>query len=250
MKNICTLAVLMFIGVIFTGCSSNPSMKQIAEDNAKASQVREQAAQDRRDQDQKRMESSLSKIPSWALEPPHPDSSGIYAIGMGDSDVLSVSLKKAMLNAEFGLAKLYGQELSGSERSYVKDDGGRTSGAQYTELIDKLVAQVPVVGFEVVRQDIKVIDGKYNAFVLVKLPYDQFNAVIKQQSSKVKDATVADEFKELERRVEKRQRERADQASTSVKPVVAPSNAGAPLDKGTASVATATASASATDSAE
>ncbi len=213
MKALFNILAVMTIGALVAGCSTQPTMKQLAEDSANASEVRVKAEQERRAQEQKRLEDTLGQVPAWSLEPPHPDSTGIYAVGMGASDTLRVSMHKAMLDAEFGLAKNYNQELSGSERNITQDNNSQTTTAQYAELIDKLVTQVTVVGFEVVHQDVKVIEGKYQTFILLKLPFDQFNSVLKNQASKTDDATVEKQFADLERRLDKRRQQRIDEAN-------------------------------------
>ncbi|KGM38710.1 hypothetical protein JY96_21285 [Aquabacterium sp. NJ1] len=132
-------------------------------------------------------------------------------MGIGKSSDLRTSMRKAMLDGEFGLAKLYNQELSGSERSYNQEQGGALT-QQYTELIDKLVTQVPVVGLETIKQDVKSIGGEFNTFVLVKLPYTEFNRVLQQQKAQAHDAKIAAAFSDLERRVSERQAQRAKEA--------------------------------------
>jgi len=211
-----SFSFLLVLSMALVGCASPPTMEQLAKDSANASQVRAKAEQERREQEQKRMEQSLGQIPSWSLEAPHPDATGVYAVGMGESDTVRVSMHKAMLDAEFGLSKIYKQELSGSERSITQDNNAHTSNVQYTELIDKLVSQVSVVGFEVVHQDIKVIDGKYHSFVLLKLPYDQFNSVLKAQEAKSNDTETEKQFTELERRLDKRRQQRLEEAQKAV----------------------------------
>ena len=114
-----------------------------------------------------------------------------------------------MLDAEFGLAKLYKQELSGSERSYVKENGNRGAESQYSSLVDKLVARVPVVGYEVVKQDVKSIHGQFQSWILLKLPYEQFNKVLQEQKAEAFDKSVKDAFDDLETRVRTRVAERA-----------------------------------------
>lgn len=205
--------LFVFLLAVLAGCSSEPTMKSLAEDSAAAEQVRAEANAERAKQEQVRMETNLAGVPKWFLEVPKPDSTGVYAVGDGESKTLRVAMKKAMLDAEFGLAKVYGQELSGSERSIVQDGGGYSS-KQYTELIDKLVGQVPVVGFETVHQEVKTIDGQYHVYVLLKLPHEQFNTVLQSQAAKAHSANEAEQFKELERRLDKRRQQ-------AVKPIPA-----------------------------
>jgi len=217
MKKTMTLILAGLVGVSLYGCSTSPTMADLTKDSIQASQVRAEANEKAAQKRQEKMENNLSEIPDWFLEVPKPDSSGVYAVGEGESNKVRVAMKKAMLDAEFGLAKVYGQELSGSERSSVQDSNGDAATSQYTALIDKLVNQVSVVGFETVHQEVKTIDGKYHAFVLLKLPYKQFNAVLQNQAAKTNDAKVEAQFKDLERRLDKRRQQRAEEAAETAK---------------------------------
>lgn len=201
------LICVLFVAAFITGCSSAPTMEQSAKDEVRASEIRAKAEEERRAREQKRMEAEIVQVPEWALKPPRPDSAGVYAAGMSESDTMRVALRKAMLEAEFGLAKNFNQELSGSERLYAQDNGGRAGAEQYTVLIDKLVSQVPVVGFEVVHQEVKALDGKYVVYVLVKLPYAQFNRVLQEQRAMATDQTAAAAFDDLERRINRRRQQ-------------------------------------------
>jgi hypothetical protein len=209
--------VLVFIGIAIGGCSSVPTKEQIASDNAKAEAIRLKSEDDTRAHEQKKMEGNISQVPDWALKQAKPDSTGVFAVGMGESDVVRVALHKAVLEAEFGLAKNFNQELSGSERVYVQDNNGKVGNDQYTRLIDNLVSHVPVVGFEIINQEVKVVNGKYNAFVLVKLSYDQFNRVLQEQRKNSESKTIEKAFDDLQSRLDKRRRQRIEDASgTSV----------------------------------
>jgi len=222
MKITIVLGMLITGVLVITGCSSTstkpdvvqsaPVSKSIAEEEAYASNLRQQAEEARVAKQQARMEDTLKLVPDWIIQTPKPDSTGIYASGSGESDKLRVAMKKAMLDAEFGLAKNFNQELSGSERSYLQDNAGTTTTEQYTELVDKLVSQVSVNGFEIVKQEVKPIDGKYNAFVLIKLPYDEFNMVLKEQRAKLhaNDKSIKQAFDDLSKRLENRRKQRAE----------------------------------------
>ena len=93
----------------------------------------------------------------------------------------------------------------------------------YTELVDKLVTQVPVVGFETVKQDVKSISGEFHTFVLLKLPYMEFNRVLTQQRAQAQDAKISAAFADLEKRVMARQEQRA-KAAASTSMVATPEN--------------------------
>lgn len=204
--------VIALVGTL-AACST-PSMEQIAKDQAKAEATRAGARDAQTERQQAKNEAILDQIPKWALQAPVPDATGIFAVGVGKSSDLRTAMRKASLDAEFGLAKNYNQEISGSERSFNQEAGSSTT-TQYTELIDKLVTQVPVVGLETVKQEVKSINGEFHAFVLMKLPYAEFNKVMAQQRSKTQEATVEAAFVALEKRVKARQQERAQDLASS-----------------------------------
>lgn len=205
--------MLPLIAIALSACSS-PSMEQIAKDQAHAESVRSKAHDDQMTRRQLQNEAVLDQVPKWALQAPVPDSSGIYAVGVGKSSDLRTSMRKATLDAEFGLAKTYNQELSGSERSFNQEQGAGLT-QQYTELVDKLVTQVPVVGFETVKQDVKSISGEFHTFVLLKLPYAEFNRVLQQQRAQAQEERISLAFTELEKRVATRQAQRAKEAAAA-----------------------------------
>jgi hypothetical protein len=193
---------------------STPSMEQIAKDQAKAEARRAEARDAQAERQQAKNEAILDQVPKWALQAPTPDATGIFAVGVGKSSDLRTAMRKAALDAEFGLAKNYNQEISGSERSF-NQEAGSSINSQYTELIDKLVTQVPVVGLETAKQEVKSIGGEFHSFVLMKLPYAEFNKVLAQQRSKAQDATVEAAFVALEKRVKARQQERVQELAAA-----------------------------------
>jgi hypothetical protein len=208
-----SLACMWVLSAGLFGCSSGPrSMEDVVKDQAKAEQARQEAEEKRQDRAQARMKKDLDEVPRWSLQPPKPDATGIYAVGIADSENLQTSMQKAMLQAEFGLAKATRQEISGFERSYTQDQGKAYS-TQFTAAIDKLVDRVSVVGYEVVEQEVKPLRGVYTAFVLLKLPYPQFNKVLQEQRSQSQEARIRAEFDDLERRVKERQAERQREAN-------------------------------------
>lgn len=206
------LLALLVAAVSIGGCSTKQTLGDVQKDYAKAEEVRAQAEEKRMKKRQEQAQEFLEVVPAWAMEAPRPDATGLYAIGASESDSLNVSQKKAMLDAEFGLAKLYKQELSGSERSFTQERNDKSLSTQYTALIDKLVARVPVVGFEVVKQEVKAVRGGYNTWVLLKLPYAQFNKVLQEQKAESMDTAVKDAFDDLDKRVKARIEERQKDA--------------------------------------
>ncbi|WP_342616749.1 hypothetical protein [Rhodoferax sp. GW822-FHT02A01] len=205
------LALSALSAAMLMGCASKPTAESLQRDQLKAEELRAKADAAKAEKRQVQNEAFIEGIPSWALQPPKPDSGGFYAVGAAESQSLSVAQKKAMLDAEFGLAKQYRQELSGSERSFTQERNDQSLSNQYTQLIDKLVSRVPVVGFEVVKQEAKSIQGTFHSWVLLKLPFAQFNRVLQEQRAEAVDVTVQKAFDDLERRLKERAAERAQE---------------------------------------
>lgn len=180
--------------VLLAGCASNEPR------NALEAEKLQQKVMDARNE---KIDEHIDSLPKWVVSPPKPDGKGMYAVGTAESDQLQIAINKARLEAEFGLAKLYSQELSGSERIYSTENNGQPIN-RYQGIIDKLVSEVPVVGFSTEEQEIKAINGKYNVYVLLKLPYDEFNAVLKNRKNRETAQDMVEAFDELERRLDKR----------------------------------------------
>lgn len=207
MKNLKTLSLLL-VATAVTACSSNDVYDRIAEV--------EEARQDRIATQQELMqetaEERLETAPDWFLEPPGADATGFYGVGYATSKNMGHALKAAKLQAEFALAKMYRQELSGSERAFERGDTEGNVASKTTFLIDKIVDAVPVVGYEIIEQTMLPMDGKYETFVLLKLPYDEFNEVLQAQRHAEMDTTVQAAFDDLERRLKDRRTEREESA--------------------------------------
>ncbi|GAA4650668.1 hypothetical protein GCM10023116_29510 [Kistimonas scapharcae] len=192
------------------------------EDQLKAEELKQQYVEEQNTKAQRKNESLLGQIPSWAMEPLPADATGFFGTGMGRSDSLSNSRKVAKLDAEFELAKTISQEISGSERLYTQENSGGIT-KQYEALIDKLVTNIPVVGYDTVKSETISINGMYYSFVLLKMPYDEYNAIIQQQLSESTDQKIQAAFLDLERRIEKRRQQAIEKAeNTSPDESIAP----------------------------
>lgn len=188
------LTMLLLASVlVLAGCSSTPTAQDATKDQLKAEQLKADAAQTK-------AEKYIANVPEWVLKQPKPDATGVYGVGQGESKKLDIAMKKANLNAQFELAKNFGQELSGNEQSYTQENNAGVTD-QYTQLIDNIVDSVPVNGYSVVSQEIVAIDGKYSAFLLLKLPYEEFNAVLEKQKAQAKSEEIKEAFAHLEKRL-------------------------------------------------
>lgn len=200
------------------GCSSTPTREELAEESLRIQEQREEAAQARIEKKNEELEEKMELVPDWYLEPPTGDEVGVFGVGLGTSPRIDNALKIAQLQSEFDVAKQMRQELSGQERLYNKQTGDDEITSQYSELVDKLVTRVPVVGFDVLKKEVKVVDGKYTAYILIKLPFREFNRVLQQEKAANQDATINSAFDALEKRVRERELERQNASATVVAP--------------------------------
>ena len=72
---------------------------------------------------------------------------------------------------------------------------------------------MPVVGYQVIEQVVKPIAGVNNVYVLLKLPYDQFNKVLEAEKAKALNKDVQIAFDDLERRLDKRREQKQSEAN-------------------------------------
>ena len=202
------LLLVIVISGILAGCSNSPS------DNvAERIEAVKEAHVDRVALEQEKRKKEIDTAPDWVLMPPQPDATGMYGVGIAQSKQLGHGLKSARLQAEFALASMYKQELSGSERAYEQGNSNGDVTAQTTFLIDKIVDAVPIVGYQVIEQVVKPIAGVNNVYVLLKLPYDQFNKVLEAEKAKALNKDVQIAFDDLERRLDKRREQKQSEAN-------------------------------------
>lgn len=193
-----SLVSALSVAVLF-GCAVDPVEQQLDRDQMVNESNKTKA------------EKLLESVPDWYLTPQTNDFSGMYGVGSATSTDMNYAIKKAKLQAEFSLAKLYRQEISGSERVYERE-GANGELVQSTQfLIDKIIDSVPVVGYEIVNQDLQVTEeGKFRSYMLLKLPYERFNKVLQEMKSEAQSKNETDAFLELERRLEKRRQAKVE----------------------------------------
>lgn len=204
------LLIPMIIGAALAGCSSSPD-SEMAKRLVELEKSQQEMIALQKAQNQAEREKEMDVMPDWFLEPPKPDSTGFFGVGFSKSKNPGFGLKAARLQAEADLAKQYKQEISGSERSFEQGNGDGDVTAQTTFLIDKIMDSVPVVGYTVVEQIMEPVDGVYQTYVLLKLPYDEFNKVLLSEKSKSFDKAVQGHFDDLERRLKDRRAERSSE---------------------------------------
>lgn len=202
-----TLLMVAIMLSVLSGCSSmsnEASTQALLKQQLEMEKLRREFTQERQDEEQQQREKEINIVPPWVLAPLQADHTGFYAVGMAESQSIFFVLKKAKMQAEFELAKQYRQLLSGSERSFERENAEGELQTQTTVLIDKLINEVPIVGYDVVKQKIIALNGKHTAYILLKMPYEQYNKVLQAQKNRQVEASVADAFDELQVRLKSR----------------------------------------------
>ena len=198
--------LLIAVGIMaLSGCASNYSPEGLAKSDVAAEKIRTEAAEKLKANKKEDRLNYLESVPEWALNARKADSVGVYAVGIAESDDLYVSIQKSLLRGQYGLAVAFEQEITGSERSIIDASEQSIQNDGYVQLIDKLVASVPLIGFETLQRKVIVNnDGGYSSFVLLRLPYHELNRVLSEERKKARDNKSKLYFDELEQRLEQR----------------------------------------------
>lgn len=195
------LTSILALSLYLAGCSSSPTASDLATEQAKAEKTRYKSQLEMKALRSSEIENRLNEYPEWSINPPSADATGIYGIGVGVDQDIRIAMKKAQLYAEFEVATQMKQLLSGSERDYTSSSNSVATKSKYTLLIDKLVAEAPVVGYDTVKRYVAPIDGTTHAFVLIKMPYAQYNKSLQQLQSEGFDKESNAAFGELQERL-------------------------------------------------
>jgi len=144
-----------------------------------------------RDISTERADALLDQIPEWYIAPPPSDGTGLYAAGTGFSQSLESAVAKSGLEAEYNLASIYNQHVSGQQSKYEKEVGQAGEMVSHSErVIDKFVNQVNLAGYTVKDKRILREDIGFRVFTLLYYPFDSFNQVKQQIEMKVTQGHV------------------------------------------------------------
>ncbi len=179
-----------------SACSSNGIHEKIE-------QI-EVAHQKQVDKKTEKMDQLINSIPDWYLDVPQSDSTGVFGVGYGSSNKPPFALKAAEIRAKFDVAKSFKQLISGQERSYENQTLDSNLETQINMLIDSIVEEVSVAGAQRVKRELYNVDGVANAYVLVKMPYEEYNRAIQSLRAKTVEEKVSVAFDELEKRLQNR----------------------------------------------
>lgn len=188
--------------LVMTGCASNPSALDLAESQAELEAQRAELLAEKLERQNEKLEDSLDNVPGWAIEPPQPDVTGIYGVGIAESSNVAVVMKKARLQAEFELAQQMQQEISGLEQQFTEDGTGNEANLRFESAVERFVNSVEIAGQEVVEQEINVDEGKYNGYVLMRLSFDSMERMLEQRNSMEGYDRMKAAFKQLRERIE------------------------------------------------
>lgn len=191
---------------LLSGCSSTSS-QDIVRQQMEVEQARAEINEQQEAAAHKQRQQEIKAIPDWVLTPLPSDKTGFYAVGIAESKSLYFVMKKAKMQAEFELAKQYHQLLSGAERSFEQESATGELVTQTTVLIDKLIDEVPIVGYDIIQQKVVALNGQHTAYILLKMPYEQYNKVLQTQKDTQTQDKVASAFEKLQERLRARRNE-------------------------------------------
>lgn len=156
----------------------------------------------------KNVETAVSKMPSWYMQPPQ-DANAIFTAGSESSPDMQMAIDSAANSARRALAFQLGAKTS----AMMKDFAGQTGTAGDAEVVREIdrvtktvAADINIAGY--IREKSEVIaEGKnYRAFVLLRYPLGESNKVIADQvrKSKVLDTKLraSKAFQDLEQEIE------------------------------------------------
>lgn len=189
-----TLVGIIIGALAITGCSSRLSEKEIVAEQLEAQQLAVEA-------EHLKSQEALDSVPDWVINAPKNDRLNVYGVGMGKSVNLDTAIKKAALKGQYELAKAMKQELSGNERSFDHDNGSYYQ-EDFKVVIDSFVDSVPIQGYKTIRNKVMVQDGKYVAYTLVSLSYEQYQRTLDAYANTIAGDTATESFAELRERVD------------------------------------------------
>lgn len=199
---------------LMTGCSSSPETKaEIVKAQIEADEVKAERQSELNGQAQDKAEDFLSSAPDWFIEPLKPDEKGIYAAALGVSSDVTTAIRKAELQAKYGVSAKVKDILSAEETMTGSLD------VNYRYIINSFVNSVDVSSAEPVSRVIKAIDGKYNVFVMVRYPYSSIHSDMIKANSARSNAEIDTAYKRLMKRIQESKDDELKLESAEIKPV-------------------------------
>lgn len=166
-------------------------------------------------------------IPAWYLATPPADSEAISVAGTGISRDLSMSVQKALLDAQNHIADRIAAEIDALTKSYRQDVGPNAGLSENTEqLVRKLVADIRVSGYSITNKAVLSEGQAYRTFIRLRYPTTDLYREVLRSNGTPHESRVDELGRELDSR-KRPQRRSADPSpegtSTSlVTPVTEP----------------------------
>jgi hypothetical protein len=192
------VSALSLIGALsLVGCASQSELEQ-AQARFEQHQAQQRALNEQRASEAKEQ---INSLPEWFLTKPQPDESGIYGVGVGESESLATALRKSNLEARFNVASEISLALSAEETSIGSRD------EEYRSIVNTFVDSVDMSGTTDVDRRIQSSPSGYRIYTLLKLPYPGMNSAVAKMKSDQAFAEAAREemersYDRLMRRVE------------------------------------------------
>jgi len=191
LNSVAAIAAIFALG----GCNTTPTRADISKDEVKAQSIHEDAEQQRLDKKQALLEREAKEIPDWVISPPKADAQGVYGVGLGsDADVLT-AMRKAKLQGLYELAKSMNAEMSGEDTMTGSGEG------QYRYIVSLFVNKVNVAGTELVRQEVKPVNGVFKTYVLMRLPFAEFNHALNAERTSSQKTELEESYNRLMKRI-------------------------------------------------
>jgi hypothetical protein len=151
------------LAVAVAGCSSSmPSQQEMAL----------MAAQKQQEAQTQYTKIAVEEAPPWYLMPPN-DKGYVYGAGTATSADMQFATDKAALTAKRMVADQVHSKLSADLKDYLEESGGAAlpqASLRGERVIRDVVAEVDLVGFEVVQRKVVAAGTGFRAFVLIRYP--------------------------------------------------------------------------------
>lgn len=154
------------------GCAGPSASEQALAREAERYERQQTRTEAQKQQRQEEARAQIASLPDWVVEKPAPDNTGLFGVGIGESESLMLALRKANLEARFDVAKAIDTELSAEETATGSRD------EQYRSIVNTFVNSVDLAGVEDIDRRIQASPTGYRVYALVKYPYPEFNKAL------------------------------------------------------------------------
>lgn len=182
------------------GCASTPKPG-----SPEAAAVQEQKKEK---QEMKAVETAVSNIPDWYLNPPVADNA-IYTAGVATSGDMQFAMDRAVLSAKTALASQLNNRVSARIRDFMREAGIANDAAMSAEaerVSQNVVTEVNLAGFRRDKSQVLQEGRTYRAYVLLYYPMGDANKIVRDQvkkSDRLEARLRASKaFQELEKEIE------------------------------------------------